>query len=123
MAKTNQTKAFIRKGEVFFLNGALIRAQDSFNMEIMLADTFLLPSQIVSEDTAISHLQKAYYYAQQMMIAPDQKEKWRKCFDDCMVNLLPVTQKKIWRSLQENSLQKSLGIIRAELKKDTALIN
>lgn len=123
MAKTSQTKAFIRKGEIFFLNGALIRAQDSFSMEIMLADTFLLPSQIVSEDTAKSHLQKVYYYAQQMMIAPNQKGDWQKCLDDCMTNLPSATQKKIVKSLQENSLQKTLGIIRSELKKDVALVN
>jgi len=123
MAKTSQTKAFIRKGEVFFLNGALIRAQDSFNMEIMLADTFLLPSQIVSAETAKSHLQKAYYYAQQMMIEPSLKDDWQSCLEDCVVKLPSATQKKIWRACQENNLQKVITTIRSELKKDVVPIN
>ena len=123
MAKTSQTKAFIRKGEVFFLNGALIRAQDSFGMELMLADTFLLPSQIVSEETAVSHLQKAYYFAQQMMIEPSRKGDWQNRLESCVVELPSDTQKKIWRACQENDLQKVLATIRSELKKDIASIN
>jgi flagellar biosynthesis regulator FlbT len=123
MAKTSQTKAFIRKGEVFFLNGALIRAQDSFSMEIMLADTFLLPSQIVSEETATSDLQKAYYYAQQMMIEPRRKDDWQNRLEGCVVKLPSATQKKIWRACQERNLQKVLTTIRSELKKDVASIN
>jgi flagellar protein FlbT len=123
MAKTSQTKAFIRKGEVFFLNGALIRAQDSFGMEIMIADTFLLPSQIVSEETAKSHLQKAYYYAQQMMIEPSRKVNWQSRLEGSVVELPSATQKKIWRAHQENVIQNILVIIRAELKKEAALLD
>jgi flagellar biosynthesis regulator FlbT len=123
MAKTSQTKAFIRKGEVFFLNGALIRAHDSFSMEIMLADTFLLPSQIVSEETAKSHLQKAYYYAQQMMIEPSRKADWQNRLESSVVKLPSSSQKKIWRACQEDNLQKILTVIRSELKKDVASIN
>ena len=123
MAKTSQNKVFIRKGEVFFLNGALIRAHESFNMEIMLADTFLLPSQIVSEETATSDLQKAYYYAQQMMIEPSQKGDWQNRLEGCVVELPSATQKKIWRACQENDMQKVLATIRSELKKDVAPIN
>ena len=123
MAKPNQNKVFIGKGEVFFLNGALIRAHDAFNMELMLSDTFLLPSQIVSESTSKSPLQKAYYYAQQMMIEPAQKDGWQKRLDGCLVDLSSDVQKKVWRAMQEGRLQKVLAIIRAELKNDPGFLN
>jgi len=123
MAKTNQSNVFIRKGEVFFLNGALIKAHDSFGMEIMASDTFLLPSQIVSEATSKSNLQKAYYYAQQMMIEPEKKDIWQKSLDNCIASLPSNTQKKIWRACKENDMQKAICTIRVELKKEAASLN
>lgn len=92
-------------------------------MEIMLADTFLLPSQIVSEETAKSHLQKAYYYAQQMMIEPSRKGDWQNRLDGCVVKLSSAVQKQIWRACQEDNFQKVLTTIRSEIKKDVAPIN
>lgn len=123
MAKSNQTKVFIRKGEVFFLNGALIRAHDSVNVEIMISDTFLLPSQIVSEDNAVSHLQKAYYFIQQMLIEPNFRNQWQNRLDASLAGLLPEIKSLIQEAVMANELQRSLGIIRQEIKNDARPLN
>ncbi|ACK86455.1 flagellar biosynthesis repressor FlbT [Methylorubrum extorquens] len=123
MSKSNHTKAFIRKGEVFFLNGALIRAHDSVNVEIMISDTFLLPSQIVSEDTAVSHLKKAYYFIQQMLIEPGFRNQWQNRLDDSLTSLPTETKNIIQEAVKANELQKLLSMIRHETKVDARPLN
>ncbi|GEL44583.1 hypothetical protein MEX01_51740 [Methylorubrum extorquens] len=99
------------------MNGALIRAHDSVNLEIMISDTFLLPSQIVSEDSSMSYLQKAYYFAQQMLIEPQLRDEWRNKLDASLLRLSTDLEKRIQEATQVGDLQKVLGIIRQELKK------
>ncbi|WP_152276459.1 flagellar biosynthesis repressor FlbT [Methylorubrum populi] len=120
MAKSSQTRVFIRKGEIFFLNGALIRAHDSVNIEVMISDTFLMPSQIVSEDGLVSPLHKAYYFIQQILIEPGFKDRWRNSLYACLVNVQSDLREKVQEAEQAGNLQKALGIIRQELKKPQA---
>lgn len=117
MAKLTQTRAFIRKGEIFFLNGALIRAHNSVDIEIMISDTFLMPSQIVSEDGLVSPLHKAYYFIQQMLVEPQSKDRWQNSLYSCLVHVPSDLQEKIQEAEQSGNLQKALGIIRQEIKK------
>ena len=116
VAKLTQTKVFIRKGEVFFLNGALIRAHDSVNIEVMISDIFLMPSQIVSEDGLVSPLHKAYYFIQQMLVEPQCKGRWQNSFYSCLIDVPSNLQEKIQKAEQSGALQKALGIIRQEIK-------
>ncbi|GAA0269594.1 flagellar biosynthesis repressor FlbT [Methylorubrum aminovorans] len=116
MAKANQTRVFIRKGEIFFLNDALIRAHDSVNIEIMISDTFLMPSQIVSEGSLVSPLHKAYYFVQQMLIEPVFKDRWQNSLYACLVDVPLDLREKVQEAEQAGNLQKALGTIRQEVK-------
>ncbi|AWI88354.1 flagellar biosynthesis repressor FlbT [Methylobacterium sp. DM1] len=117
MAKLNQTRAFIRKGEIFFLNGALMRAHDSVNIEVMISDTFLMPSQIVLEDGLVSPLHKAYCFIKQMLIEPGFKGRWRNSLYVCLVNAPSDLREKVQEDEQAENLQKVLGTLRQEIKK------
>lgn len=117
VAKLTQTRAFIRKGEIFFLNGALIRAHNPVNIEVMISDTFLMPSQIVSEDGLTSPLHRAYYFIQQMLVEPRLKDRWQNSLYSCLVDVSPGFRERLQEAEQSGNLQNALGIIRHEIKK------
>lgn len=82
--KQAPTRAFIKKSARFFLNGALVRAQDSFNAEIHLAETLLLPSQLITAEAARTPLQQVYYCVQQRLIEPERGAVWTAALADCI---------------------------------------
>lgn len=79
-AETAPTRIVLKKGGMFFLNGALIRAYDAFGAEVHLAEALLLPSQILSAEAARTPLQRLYYCVQQALIEPEAAEAWRAEF-------------------------------------------
>jgi flagellar protein FlbT len=66
----------LKKGEKFFLNGALLRVDGPVKIEICTADSVLLPYQIMEEKDAIAPLHKFYYYVQQALIDGKNKKWW-----------------------------------------------
>ncbi|KMO43167.1 hypothetical protein VQ02_00810 [Methylobacterium variabile] len=73
-------RVVIKRGATFFLNGALIRAQDGFGAEIHLAEALLLPSQILAADEVRTPLQRLYYCVQQALIEPGRAAAWSGAF-------------------------------------------
>lgn len=66
----------LKKGEKFFLNGALMRVDGPVKIEICTADSMLLPYQILEEKDASVPLHKIYYSIQQALIEEGNKNKW-----------------------------------------------
>lgn len=66
----------LKKGEKFFLNGALLRVDGPVKIEICTADSVLLPYQIMEEKDAIAPLHRVYYYFQQALIDEKNKKWW-----------------------------------------------
>lgn len=66
----------LKKGEKFFLNGALMRVDGPVKIEICTADSVLLPYQILEEKDAIAPLHKMYYCVQQALVDEKNRKWW-----------------------------------------------
>lgn len=129
-AATAPTRIVLKKGGTFFLNGALIRAHDAFGAEIHLAEALLLPSQILSAETARTPLQRLYYCVQQALIEPEAAETWRAAFSEGLRSLLaplsaagPVqrdTLDRVAALVEAGRLIEALSALRRAIKADPA---
>lgn len=75
----------LKKGEKFFLNGALMRVDGPVKIEICTADSVLLPYQILEEKDARVPLHKIYYYIQQALIDNKNSNIWISRVFDVMI--------------------------------------
>ena len=110
-AESAPTRIVLKKGGTFFLNGALIRAHDAFGAEIHLAEALLLPSQIMSVETARTPLQRLYYCVQQALIEPAAAEAWRAAFTAGLPPLLDLHSGV--GPVQRDSLERVAALVEA----------
>ncbi|MGX7708840.1 flagellar biosynthesis repressor FlbT [Methylobacterium sp. Gmos1] len=110
-AETAPTRIVLKRGGTFFLNGALIRALDAFGAEIHLADSLLLPSQILSAETARTPLQRLYYCVQQALIEPAAAQSWRAAFSAGLAPLLEAHS--ALGPVQRDSLERVAALVEA----------
>jgi flagellar biosynthesis repressor protein FlbT len=110
-ADTAPTRIALKKGGTFFLNGALIRAHEAFGAEIHLAETLLLPSQILSVEAARTPLQRLYYCVQQALIEPEAAESWRAAFSAALPPLLDPSSAV--GPVQRDSLERVATLVEA----------
>jgi flagellar protein FlbT len=66
----------LKKGEKFFLNGALMRVGGPVKIDICTTDSVLLPYHIIEEQNISTPLHRVYYCIQQALIEEKKSIHW-----------------------------------------------
>lgn len=75
-SKPSTRSVTLKKGEKFFLNGALMRVDGPVKIDICTTDSVLLPYHILEEEDAVTPLHKLYFYVQQALIDAKNASSW-----------------------------------------------
>lgn len=75
-SKPSTRSITLKKGEKFFLNGALMRVGGPVKIDVCTTDSVLLPYHIIEEEDAATPLHRLYYYVQQALIEEKRRTHW-----------------------------------------------
>ncbi|ACA19464.1 flagellar biosynthesis repressor FlbT [Methylobacterium sp. 4-46] len=121
---TNPTRAFIKKGARFFLNGALMRASDSVTLDIHAVDVLLMPSHLIEADEVRTPLQRLYYLVQQMLIEPGRMAEWQEAYRALLVAGVGLpeheTLRPILRLVEREKYQSAMALLRKTMRGEEA---
>lgn len=65
----------VRKGEKFFLNGAVVEAVNRLQIRLLNDANFLLGSHILQQEEATTPLRQLYFVAQAILMNPSESKK------------------------------------------------
>lgn len=80
----------IRKGEKFFLNGAVVEAVNRTQIRLLNDAHFLLESHVMQEKDATTPLRQLYFVAQAMLMNPSESSQIKKLYVSMSANFQKI---------------------------------
>jgi flagellar protein FlbT len=72
---------FLKSGEKFYLNGAVLRVDRKVGLELLNEATFLMESHVMTPEQTTTPLRQLYFVVQSMMIDPANAPSARMVFE------------------------------------------
>ena len=70
----------LKKGEKFYVNGAIIRAEHRCSIELLNNVNFLLESHVMRQERADTPIKQIYFTVQTMLISPEDASTARESY-------------------------------------------